>query len=146
MEAIGPDLELTGCKKGDVAEVVVCAHNLMVSFKGDEDAAGVGGIELEVVEGLGDSVEVKELKLVGASMEDVAEMNGQALSFDSMWGALELGHARRMFELGLGFAGSWNVVIGGQVKYEELQMVHQLFNEMPERKVTSWDSLIPAFS
>ncbi|KAJ8633190.1 hypothetical protein MRB53_026526 [Persea americana] len=81
----------------------------MVSFKGDEDAAGVGGIELEVVEGLGDSVEVKELKLVGASMEDVAEMNGQALSFDSMWGALELGHARRMFELGLGFAGSWNV-------------------------------------
>ncbi|RWR86236.1 pentatricopeptide repeat-containing protein, chloroplastic-like protein [Cinnamomum micranthum f. kanehirae] len=146
MEAIGPDLELTGCKTGDVTAVVICTHNLTVSFQGDEDAAGVGGIKLEVVDSLGDSEEVKELELVGASIKDVSEMNGQALSFDCMWGVLELGHARRMFKLGLGFAGSWNVMIGGQVKYGELQIVHQLFNEMPDRKVTSWDSLIPVFS
>ncbi|RWR85190.1 hypothetical protein CKAN_01404300 [Cinnamomum micranthum f. kanehirae] len=115
-----------------------------------------------------DSVVGKELELIGASIEDVAEMNGGSITNSPVEenmvqtigehnldtrifirfyvGVLELGVARRMFELGLGFAGSWNVMIGGQAKYWELQMAHQLFFEMPERNVTSWNSMIAAFS
>lgn len=52
-------------------------------------------------------------------------------------GVHELGCACGTFKPGLGFVRSWNVMIGGHVKYEELQMAHQLFYEMPDRNVTS---------
>ena len=111
---------------------------------------------------------VKELELIGASIENVAEMNDDGITNSPVEenmahmigehnldtrifirfyvGVLELGFARRTFELGLGFTGSWNVMIGGQAKYWELQMAHQLFFEMPKRNVMSWNSMIAAFS
>lgn len=74
LEPISPDLELAEGGRGDVPEVAVHVHDLVVSEEGEEGAAGPFGFELEAVE------EVEELELVGAAVEDVAELDGDGVS------------------------------------------------------------------
>lgn len=62
LEPISPDLELAEGGRGDVPEVAVHVHDLMVSEEGEEGAAGPFGFELEAVE------EVEELELVGTAV------------------------------------------------------------------------------
>lgn len=81
LEPLGPDLELAEGGGGGEPEVAVHVHDLVVSKEGEEGAAGPFSVELEAVE------EVEELELVGAAVEDVAELDGDGVSSGPTEGA-----------------------------------------------------------
>lgn len=55
----------------------------MVAEEGEERAAGAGSIELEFLE------EVEEFDLVGASVKDVADLDGNGVSADPTVGIVD---------------------------------------------------------